>query len=281
MVRTLAPGFAVLSAAALAIALSPAPAMAQGTDLTGVEDLDDRIDDITEDVEDEIAEGDDPDRFTILGVPQGLRGSAALQFTSDNGNSETVDLNIAGRITYGVGPWSHTFGVAAEYGESEGSTDDEEFFAVYEGLRAFTDRFYAFGTGRFEYDDFSFIERDAFIGGGLGYRVIAEEDVTWRLQAGPGARYTDDAFGEDEWEAAGIVSSRFFYGLTDSISLTNDTDVLGSDVNTEVANSFGVNFRVNDTLSTRVSYRTDYETDPAPGFKSTDNTFGVALVVGF
>jgi len=38
---------------------------------------------------------------------------------------------------------------------------------------------------------------------------------------------------------------------------------------------------MSNNLSTRVSYRTDYNTDPSAGLKSTDNTLGVSLVLGF
>ncbi len=60
-----------------------------------------------------------------------------------------------------------------------------------------------------------------------------------------------------------------------------DTDILGSDVNTVISNDAGVNFKMSDNLSTRISYRTDYNTDPTPGLKSSDNTIGLSLVLGF
>ena len=59
------------------------------------------------------------------------------------------------------------------------------------------------------------------------------------------------------------------------------TDIVGSDVNTIVSNDAGINYKMSDNLSTRVSYRTDYNTDPVAGLKSTDNTLGVSLVLGF
>jgi putative salt-induced outer membrane protein len=65
------------------------------------------------------------------------------------------------------------------------------------------------------------------------------------------------------------------------MSLTNDTDVLGSSASTVVSNDLGLNFKMSDALSTRISYRTDYNSDPAAGRKSTDNTVGLSLVVGF
>ncbi|MCK0168959.1 DUF481 domain-containing protein [Jannaschia sp. S6380] len=265
------------AALALTVAL---PAFAQDT-VTGVSRLDDRIDDITEAAQDDLDRGFDDERFGPNGVVQGIRGSAALTASGTTGNTDTADLTFAGRLTYGQGNWNHLFGFAGEYGEDDGEQNEEKFFAIYEGSRYFTPQLYAFGTGRFEYDGFATNERDAFAGGGLGYRILNSDQVAWRVQAGPGIRYIEDQNGDSETEGAGIASSRFYYGFTDTVSLTNDTDILSSDNDTVVTNDFGVNFKVTDTLSTRVSYRTDYTSDPLPGLESTDNTIGLSLVVGF
>ena len=80
---------------------------------------------------------------------------------------------------------------------------------------------------------------------------------------------------------AGLASSRVFYQLTDTVFLTNDTDLLHSDVGTLATNEFGVNFKVTDSLSTRLGYRTEYNSDPLPGLHSTDNALTAAVVFGF
>ncbi len=269
--------FASISALALSVAL---PALAQGT-LIGTDALNERIEDIELDVREELARGEDAERFSPLGVAQGWNGSLALQASAATGNTDTGEVSLAGRLTYGVGEWNHTFGFAGEYGEANGVKNEEKFFATYEGSRYFTETVYAFGVGRYEYDGFATNEHDVFFGAGPGVRVVNTDTVTWRVQGGPGVRYIEPAVGPDQTEAAGILSSRFFYKLTDTINLTNDTDVLGSEFNTLVRNDFGVNFKVTNNLSTRASVRTDYNSDPLPGFKNTDNTFGLALVVGF
>lgn len=272
----------IASVLALTIALPAAAqtALSQST-LRGVEALDDRIDDITDAALEDLDRQEDSVRFGPLGVVQGLRGSAALSASAASGNTDTGDLSFAGRMNYGQGPWSHSFGFAGEFGESNGVRSEEQIFATYEGSRYFTPEIYVFGTGRFEYDGFATNERDAFIGFGPGYRVVNTDQMAWRLQAGIGPRYTQTQSGVSETEAAVLASSRFFYGLTDRVSLTNDTDVLSSDINTVLSNDFGVNIRMTDALSTRVSYRTDYTSDPLPGLKSTGNTIGLSLVVGF
>lgn len=269
--------FASASALALLVAV---PAFAQGA-LVGTEALDDRIDDIQTDVRDDLARGDDDERFGPLGVPQGWRGSLALMGSATSGNTDSGELSVAGRLTYGIGKWTHTFGFAGEFGESNGVRNEENIFAIYEGNRYFTEEFYMFGLARLEHDGFATNERDGFIGFGPGYRIINTPDMTWRVQAGPGWRYVKSNAGVSDTEGGFIASSRFFYGFNDTVSLTNDTDVLGSDVNTIATNDFGINFKMTDTLSTRVSYRTEYNSDPLPGFKHADNTFGVSLIVGF
>lgn len=278
------------TATALA-ALLAAPAAAQTT-LTGIDSLEDRIEDIEDEAQDDLERGDDDERFNANKVAQGWRGSLALTGSATRGNTDTSEVSGAGRLTYGVGNWSHTFGFAAEYGEANDVRNEETFFAIYEGSYHFNDRFYLFGVGRYEFDGFTAPAvpggapvagdtRDAFLGFGPGYRILNEGNMAWRVQGGVGARYFENIAGTDTTEAAFLGTSRFFYKITDTMSLTNDTEALSSDVNTIWTNDLGVNFKMTDTLSTRVSYRTEYNTDPAAGRKSTDNRFGVSLVLGF
>lgn len=280
--------FKLASVSTIALMLAM-PAVSQ-TRITGVTDLNEQIDDIQRDAQTELNRGQDASRFGPYGVPQGWRGSLALTASAADGNTDTGELSAAGRLTYGVGSWNHLFGFAAEYGEANGVKNEEKFFATYEGDRYFSDSFYMFGLARYEYDGVTFDsdgdrvdgdEVDAFLGFGPGYRVLNEENQTWRIQAGPGVRYFSDINDNDETEVGFIASSRYYYAFSDTMSFTMDTDVLGSDINTIIANDAGVNFKMTDTLSTRVSYRTEYNTDPAEGRKSTDNTLGVSLVLGF
>jgi len=108
--------------------------------------------------------------------------------------------------------------------------------------------------------------------------VINTPQTAWRLQAGIGVSYLRDGLGDSETETGYIASSRFFYEFSDSMFVTNDTDVLSSDSALRANNDLGVNFKITDALSTRVSYLTDYNDSRAI---KTDNRLGVSLVVGF
>ena len=280
--------FKLAAVSSLAL-LMASPLLAQSA-LTGIEDLNDQIDDITEAAQDDLDRANDNERFGPTGVVQGWRGSFALSASGASGNTDTGEVSGAGRVSYGIGDWNHQLGFAIEYGESNGAKSEETLFATYEGSRYFNDKAYAFGLARYEYDGFltdaagtplAGDEKDAFLGAGFGYRFVNTEQTTWRVQAGPGARYVSDITGASDTELGFIVSSRYYYAFNQTMSFTMDTDVLGSSANTIVSNDAGLNFKMTDTLSTRLSYRTDYNSAPAGGLKSTDNTIGVSLVLSF
>jgi putative salt-induced outer membrane protein len=272
--------FRTATATAIALtALGVTPALAQNI-FTGVERVDERIEDIEQDTADVMDPGD-ARRFGLGRTPQGFAGSMSLSADADIGNTESFDVAVAARMTYGAGPFTNYFGLGLLYGESEGTRDQAEFFAVYDGLYDFGNQFYVFGTGRYEFDDFGPYKHDAFVGVGPGYRIFNDDDLAWRVQAGPGIRYLEDQDGNDSTEAAGILSSRFFMRLTEASFLTNDTDLIGSDESTQIYNDFGVNFRMTDTLSTRAYLRTDWTDSPAAGFDEFDHKVGIALVASF
>ena len=278
------------SASALALLLAgpiASPVFAQGG-VVGTDELDDRIRDTQRDVATELSEGSDAERFGRARFRPGFSGSMSLGYSGTTGNSEDQDLSVAGRVRYGGEVINQTLGFGLEFSEStdqasgESFTSEEEVFLVYEANRYFTQDFYGFGLGSYRNDDFDTLQDDAFLGAGVGYRIVNTPRFAWRLQGGPGVRYTQDQLGEEETEVAGIAASRFFYSFGESISVSNDTDILYSDeAGTLVRNDLGVNFAVNDRLSTRFSYRTDYNSDALEGLDSTDNRLGVALVFGF
>lgn len=257
------------------------PAMAQDR-ITGISDLDDRIEDIERDVAEDMARSEDAARFAFPEFRPGFSGSASLGYVARTGNTEAQEFNLGVRLRYAQGPFVQTLGIAADFAEDDGSKTKEDIFMVYDANYYLTDRFYLFGLARAERDGLATtageIARDGFVGVGPGYRVVNTEDMAWRVQAGLGVSYLQDGTGASTTEEGVIASSRFFYQVSDAVFLTNDTDILKSSTALRGSNDFGVNFKVSDTLSTRVSYLTDY--NDARDIR-TDNRLGVSLVVGF
>lgn len=273
-----------LSATAVMMSIAAAGAIAQTelTDLTGVYGVNDRVDDIQSAAEDDIARGEDDSRFGNPEYRPGLSGSASLGYSGQTGNSESQEVSVGARLRFATGPYIQNIGMAIEYAEAAGAVTKRDVFGVYDGNYYFNDSLYGFVLGRIESDGMAStaldIRQDAFLGIGPGYRVVNTPQMTWRIQAGLGFSYLEDGVGGDVQEPGAIVSSRFYYAISDKIFATNDTDVLNTETSLRVNNDFGINFQISDAMSTRVSYLTEYNDSRAI---QADNQLGVSLVVGF
>jgi len=270
-----------LAGASTLVLLLAAPAFAQG-ELVGTNALDDRIDDVTDAVNDDLARAEDAARFGNPEYRQGLSGSASLGYSGKTGNNESQEFSAGARLRYASGNWVQNVGIALDFAEDNNAKTKEDVLGVYDANYYFNDNFYAFALGRVETDGLASTaadtQTDAFLGFGPGYRVVNTPDMTWRVQAGIGVSYLKDGTGASETETGYIASSRFFYKFNDNVFATNDTDVLYSDTALRVNNDLGVNFKMADAFATRVSYLTEYNEARAI---RTDNKLGVSLVMGF
>jgi putative salt-induced outer membrane protein len=267
--------------AAIGMALIATVATAQ-TEITGISDLDDRLDDIEEEARDDLDRSGDDYRFGNPEFREGLSGSASLSYSANEGNEDNQELTAGARLRWAQGPLVQTIGVALEFAEFEGVKTQEDIFMVYDVNYYFNDQFYGFVLGRIERNDLADeateTRTDAFLGFGPGFRVVNTPEMTWRLQAGIGVSYLENGLDESETETGYIASSRFFYQFSENVFMTNDTDILNSDSALRINNDLGVNFKVTDAFSTRISYLSEYNDSRAV---KTDNKVGLTLIYSF
>lgn len=295
----------LLSTVALAALSFPAMAqeeIAPGAGITGVSTINDRIDDVEEAVQDDIARSNDRYRYGF-NRQDGLSGGVNLAYSARSGNSDGNDFTLGGRLTYSQGPFTQTGGLLIDYADDEdGQSVRKDVSAIYDASYDFTPRTYGFILGRVSADgtvsddlddlragQLTFgeiadldgrVKRDAFVGVGPGYRIINTPDTTWRVQAGVGVRYVQQVdlnqndYLSSSTDTGYIVSSRAWHRFNDRVSVSNDTDYLKSDANETIWNDLGVNYGFTDTLVGRASYRTEYVSDRE---ERTDNKFGLSL----
>lgn len=270
----------LLGVSSLALALA-VPAFAQD-ELLGTKALNDRVDDIAEDVADDMARSQDVARFGNPEFRPGLSGSASLGYSGKTGNNESQEFSAGARMRYASGSWVQNVAIALDFAEDNDQKTKEDVLGVYDASYYFNDRLYGFALGRVETDGLASTAQDtktdAFVGFGPGYRVVNTDDMAWRVQGGIGVSYLKDGTDNSTTETGYIASSRFFYKFNDNVFATNDTDVLYSDTALRVNNDLGVNFKMTDAFATRVSYLTEYNEARAI---RTDNKLGVSLVMGF
>ncbi len=273
--------FLLAATAAATLALGAGASHSQ-TAVTGIDSVDDRIADIERAAQIDLDRANDPFRYGNPEYRAGLSGSASLGYTGKTGATDSSEFSLGARLRYSSGPMIQTIGVVMDFAESGSIKTKEDVFAIYDANYYFNDSFYAFLLGRVKSDGVAAlatdIKTDAFIGIGPGYRIINTPDVSWRLQAGIGLSYLEDGLETSVSETGYIASSRLYWRLSDTVFMTNDTDLLDSDTATRVNNDLGLNVKMSEIFATRISYLTEYNDSRAV---RTENKLGVSLVYSF
>ncbi len=263
------------------LAFAATPGLAQTT-LTGIDSVDDRIDDIDRAARLELERAEDPFRFGNPEYRNGLSGSASLGFTGKTGETNSSEFNLGARLRFAQGPLVQNIGVVLDYAESASVKSKEDIFAIYDANYYINDSVYGFVLGRLKMDgladEVTEVKTDGFIGVGPGYRIVNSADVSWRVQAGIGVSYLEDGNGESETETGYIASSRLYWRLSDTFFATNDTDVLKSDSALRINNDLGLNVKMSELFATRISYLTEFNDSRE---EMAENKLGISLVYSF
>lgn len=255
--------------------------VASQTVFTGTDVAEQRNEDLIDAIEDDAER--DLDRFGNEGRPQGWTGSFALRGIGNSGNTDSLDVGLGADLNYVQGANGFQLQMNYTYGADDGTKNEESLFYDFEYTRDLTPVWFGFAKLQGSVDEFSDFETDTFVSFGAGYRIFNEPTRQWSVQAGPGYRFASlsDVTLSDIDEGTFGVSSDFSQKLTDTVFLTNDTDVIMSDRDTVVFNDLALSVSMTDQLALRTSILTEYHTDPSAGFDDTDNTFGVSLVYSF
>ena len=277
--------------------------------------VEDRNEDLAEAIEEDFER--DIDRFGNEGRALGFDGSVALRATAATGNDEAASVGIGANLGYFDGVNGYELSLAYAYVESEDrfgntSTDTDSLLYEFQYTRDFNPELYGFvmlqgaytgdeDEGEIYYDsegnqiveDVDAVrENDVFLGFGAGYRILNTPDAVWAVQAGPGYRFANfsdiddaivggDLLDDDINEAALSISSNYFNRISETVFLTNDTDIITSESDTVLYNDLGVNVAMSDALALRTSIQSEYHTDRVPGEEATDHIVGVSLVYNF
>lgn len=241
----------------------------------------DRNEDLIEAIEDDAER--ELDRFGNENRPQGFDGSIAVRGIASTGNTDSLDIGIGSDLNYVWGPNGIQLQLNYVYGEDEGEKTEESLYYDLEYTRDFNPVVFGFAKLQGSVDEFSDFETDTFLSLGAGYRIFNDDRRQWSVQGGPGYRFSElsDVTRADINEGAFGFSSDYAHKLTDTVFLTNDTDIVWSDRDTAVFNDLALNVSMTNTVALRTSVLTEYHSEVAKGVKNTDNTFGVSLVYSF
>ncbi len=241
-----------------------------------------------EGLEEQIAEDRDRDleAFGNNGRRLGAYGSlSARATTTSDDDDDTTDLGIGLRYGNYDGVNGYDLSLSYNYGEAGDEETQNNLLAGFDYRRDLSSNLFAFGKLDVAFDgladEVGDYETDTFIGAGLGYRIFAEADRQWSVQAGPGFRVAKLVDEDEVREAAGSVSSNYFQSLSETSYVTNDTDIIASEESVLVSNELALSVSMTNALALRTSLTTAFNDATDDGLSDARNTLGVSVVYSF
>jgi putative salt-induced outer membrane protein len=217
----------------------------------------------------------------------GWTGEIALNGAKTTGNNDTTDVGLAFKVNKRSADWRHSLKGTTDFGRNEGSTNKRRYRLGYKIGRDLAPRVYSFANLDYYSDDFGAFKHGYYAGAGAGYSVLIDKPTLWRLEGGAGYRsqkarlQANDVSGLASRKEA-FISARAYSDLehhfNERVSLTNDTELFYSDIDTFVTNEVGVTSQMFESLSLRASFRVETHTDVPEGREKTDTISRIGIV---
>lgn len=209
-------------------------------------------------------------------------GEGDVAFNKASGNSDTETLMAKLKLVYEQNRWTHTGQMEAINSSEDGDRSAESYTLRGKTDYDISEKYYAFGSGRYQKNRFSGYEYQASITSGLGVHLIATERTILDLEGGVGYRRSEEQ-GTGETLDEAILSARgvYQYQLTETTRFDSSLSVESGDDNTYVEGDLGIRVRINAALGLRVGYTVKHNTDVPAGTDKTDTYTSVGLNYSF
>jgi putative salt-induced outer membrane protein len=161
-------------------------------------------------------------------------GSAGLGFALNRGNTDTTNLNVTFDATYDPKKkdlWR--FQGLYLRGETQGEVSVDRLFLQGRYERTITTRAFVFGQTQYLRDEFKEIDYLFATSGGVGYRVVASDTVSFSVDGGAGVSWEKNPGFDVDTSAVITAGDRFEWRVSPSAAITQGASALW------VADDFG------------------------------------------
>ncbi|GJL95914.1 MAG: hypothetical protein DHS20C05_23190 [Hyphococcus sp.] len=199
-----------------------------------------------------------------------------------SGNSDNVSVGFALDAARTAGAWVHNVTAYVDYAESNNITNQDRWGAAYQLDYKFNERTYAYGRFSYDQDSFSGFDYRIFGGAGLGHFLYKSEPFSWKLEGGPGYRYSPLAMSDAiEEQFALYASTELDWLIREGVKFEQDFNTTWTSPTTTFQSITALTAAVTDSISTGLSFEYRYETDPPLGRENSDTIARATLVYGF
>lgn len=204
-------------------------------------------------------------------------GRVNLGYSRSAGNSQNERLYGEGELRARHKDYRWSVGGDARESSDDGVRSESNWRARGNHDWFFRPRQFLYTRATFEHDEFRDIDLRSTVGGGYGYQVLETDTTQLSLQGGVDYVNVQRDVGEDEeYPAAGWGISYEQQVWTGRVVLFHDQDGFWSleDADDILARTkTGARFPLGNGFSATAQLNLDWDNDPAPGTKSTDETW--------
>lgn len=225
------------------------------------------------------------------GLFENWSGEGQIGAFQSSGNTDEFGVTAALALEREGIDWEHRLRLTADYRRLNGATSREQFLARYEPRYQMSERLFAYGLAQYERDRRQGYSSRYALSGGIGYKVIDEENMELSIKAGPAYRITEFTDGTSASRLAGLFGADFAWDISDNLKFTQDANstvetggealVIVDSANTSISATTGLEAGLTDALSARLSWTIEYDSNPPAGAVKTDTLSRFTLVYGF
>jgi putative salt-induced outer membrane protein YdiY len=209
-------------------------------------------------------------------------GKVSASGVLSSGNSENAAVGVAIDAARTAGAWKHNFKGYLDLGESNGVTNQKRWGASYKLDYNFGERTYAYGRVSYDEDQFSGFDYRLFGGAGLGHYLFKGEPFSWKVEGGPGYRFSPvSGTTMEENEFAVYAATEIDWLIRQGVKFDQDVNITWTSPTTSIQSVTALTTQIWGDISTGLSFEYRYETDPPMGRKNTDTIAKASLIYGF
>ncbi len=209
-------------------------------------------------------------------------GKIELSALLSSGNSENTAVGVLVDAARTDGDFVHNFDAFFNLGSSDNVLNQKRWGAAYKLDYNFNDRTYAYGRFSYEEDAFSGFDYRLFTGVGLGHHLYQSEPFTWKVEGGPGFRYSPiDDTREVDQQFAAYAASETDWRIREGVLFEQNFAVTYTSITTSLSSVTSLSTQLWGSISTGVSFEYRHETNPPVGRLNTDTIAKAAVSYGF
>ncbi len=211
----------------------------------------------------------------------GWHGKATLGYLATTGNTENTSLNTGLEVGYKTQNWNHLATFAAINATQNEVTNAEAYDAGWKSEWEMSEKSFFFGRLVWRKDRFGPYATQFTQSVGYGRRLIGSEKHKLNVDAGIGARQSEDQFGLKNDETILRGGLDYIFNLSETAEFRQDLTVESGGDNTYLESYTALSAKIIGAVALVASYTVKHNTDVPLLTEKTDTYTALSLEYPF